>query len=152
VRKSINLAVPCEFFEWHSKTRKMEGRAVFIDPAAESPRDCESGVRTWHVATGRVARTHSSTASRVDPGASLPLHLHSCHEAVVEPERLARCQVEEQSRDLGPNEAVVLDAGPVHRFANAGEGRLRILSTYGFAFATRTLPATGVTQPGGGLK
>lgn len=55
------------------------------------------------------------------------------------------CQVEQQSRDLDPNGAVVIDAGLVHRFANAGG--LRILITYGSACATRTLVARGVTQP-----
>jgi hypothetical protein len=29
----------------------MEQRAVFIDPAAESPHDRGGGVRTWHLAT-----------------------------------------------------------------------------------------------------
>jgi putative monooxygenase len=126
----------------------MERRAVFIDPAAESPRDRGGGVRTWHLATrAGGANAFLNDITEFDPCAYLPLHLHNCCEAVVVPERLARCQLEEQSRDLGPNEAVVIDAGLVHRFANAGEGRLRIRFTYGSAFATRTLVATGVTQP-----
>jgi hypothetical protein len=103
----------------------MDGRAVFIDPAAASPRDCESGVQTCTWRPGRVARTHSSTASRgSDPGAALSVHFHKCQDAVAVLERLSRCRSKEQSRDLGPHAAVVIDPG---------------LST--------ASPTTGVTQP-----
>jgi len=125
----------------------MERPAVFIDPQPSRRETAEAGCGPWHLATGAGgANAFLNGITEFDPGASLPLHHHNSQKAVVVPERLARCQVEERSRDLGPNEAVVIDAGPVHRLANAG-GQLRILFTYGSTFPARTLMATGVTQP-----
>src|SRR5579871_4076619 len=106
-------------------------RAQVIDPAAEAPVDRGAGVRTWKLVTrARGADAFLSGITEFDAGASLPLHFHNCQESVVVLEGVARCQVEEEARDLTPNTCTFIEAGVPHRFENPGSGRLRILFTY----------------------
>ncbi len=121
-------------------------RARVVDPSLEPPRDRGGGVRTWSLASrARGADAFLSGITEFDAGAGLPLHFHNCQEAVVVLEGVARCQVENETRDLTPNMTVLIEAGVTHRFENRGSGRLRILFTYGSANATRTIVSTGET-------
>ncbi|HEY3009422.1 MAG TPA: cupin domain-containing protein [Micromonosporaceae bacterium] len=57
----------------------------------------------------------------------------------------ATAVIGEESFDLGPGDATWAPAGVPHRFANRGEGPMRMYWVYGVREVTRTICATGVT-------
>lgn len=123
-------------------------RARVVDPGEEEPRERGGGVRTWALASrARGAESFLSGITEFEPGAGLPLHFHNCQESVVVLEGKATCQVEADECELVPNMTVIIDAEVRHRFRNAGEGKLRILWTYGSCDATRTIVGSGETLP-----
>lgn len=112
--------------------------------------------RRWHDRGGGVhtmqlvrrlegARSFLTGITEFDPCAALPVHFHNCDESVIVLEGRARVEVASDSRFLGPYDTSYITAGTAHRFANAGDAKLRIHWTYGSINATRTVVATGET-------
>ena len=80
-----------------------------------------------------------------EPGTAIPLHTHNVEESVFILEGDATAVVEGKSFDLEAGDATWVPAGVPHRFANRGQGRMRIYWVYGGREVTRTLVATGET-------
>jgi mannose-6-phosphate isomerase-like protein (cupin superfamily) len=80
-----------------------------------------------------------------EPGTAIPLHTHNVEESVLILEGQATAVVGEDRFDLEPGDATWAPAGVPHRFANRGQGPLRIYWVYGGREVTRTICATGET-------
>jgi HTH-type transcriptional repressor of puuD len=80
-----------------------------------------------------------------EPGTAIPLHTHNVEETVLVLEGEATAVVGQDSVDLEAGDATWVPAGVPHRFANRGQGPLRIYWAYGGREVTRTIVATGET-------
>ena len=80
-----------------------------------------------------------------EPGTAIPLHTHNVEESVFILEGEATAVVDGKSFNLEAGDATWVPAGVPHRFANRGQGRMRIYWVYGGREVTRTLVATGET-------
>jgi HTH-type transcriptional regulator, repressor for puuD len=80
-----------------------------------------------------------------EPGTAIPLHTHNVEESVFILEGEATAVIDGESFDLEAGDATGVPAGVPHRFANRGQGRMRIYWVYGGREVTRTLVATGET-------
>ena len=79
------------------------------------------------------------------PGTAIPLHTHNVEESVLVLEGEAAAVVGQDSFELEAGDATWVPAGVRHRFANRGQGPLRIYWVYGGREVTRTIVATGET-------
>jgi 3-isopropylmalate dehydrogenase len=111
------------------------------------PFDRGTGVRTlpyvgkWNAEQNRV----TTGVTEFPPGAGIPLHTHNVEESVLILDGQATAVIGEDSFDLEPGDATWAPAGVPHRFANRGEGPMRIYWVYGGRDVTRTIRATGET-------
>jgi mannose-6-phosphate isomerase-like protein (cupin superfamily) len=80
-----------------------------------------------------------------EPGTAIPLHTHNVEESVFILEGEATAVVDGDRFDLEVGDATWVPAGVPHRFANRGQGRMRIYWVYGGRDVTRTIVATGET-------
>jgi mannose-6-phosphate isomerase-like protein (cupin superfamily) len=80
-----------------------------------------------------------------EPGTAIPLHTHNVEESVLILEGEATAVVDGKRFDLEVGDATWVPAGVPHRFANRGQGRMRIYWVYGGREVTRTIVATGET-------
>jgi HTH-type transcriptional regulator, repressor for puuD len=116
--------------------------------AGELPRlDRGPGVVTlphvgrWNVRGNRV----TTGITELQPGTAIPLHTHNVEEAVLVLDGQAAAVVGEDRVHLEAGDATWVPAGVPHRFANPGQGRLRIHWAYGGREVSRTIVATGET-------
>ncbi|HYN18316.1 MAG TPA: cupin domain-containing protein [Actinomycetes bacterium] len=79
------------------------------------------------------------------PGTAIPLHTHNVEESVLVLEGEAAAEVGQDSFELEAGDATWVPAGVRHRFANRGQGPMRIYWVYGGREVTRTIVATGET-------
>jgi mannose-6-phosphate isomerase-like protein (cupin superfamily) len=79
------------------------------------------------------------------PGTAIPLHSHNVEESVLVLEGEAAAVVGQDSFELEAGDATWVPAGVRHRFANRGQGPMRIYWVYGGREVTRTIVATGET-------
>jgi len=79
------------------------------------------------------------------PGTAIPLHTHNVEEAVLVLEGEAAAVVGDEPFDLEAGDGTWVPAGVPHRFANRGQGPMRIHWVYGGREVTRTIVATGET-------
>ncbi|HEX3211688.1 MAG TPA: cupin domain-containing protein [Actinomycetota bacterium] len=79
------------------------------------------------------------------PGTAIPLHTHNVEESVLVLEGEAAAEVGQESFELEAGDATWVPAGVPHRFANRGQGPMRIYWVYGGREVTRTIVATGET-------
>lgn len=79
------------------------------------------------------------------PGTAIPLHTHNVEESVLVLEGEAAAVVGQDSFELEAGDATWVPAGVRHRFANRGQGPMRIYWVYGGREVTRTIVATGET-------
>jgi quercetin dioxygenase-like cupin family protein len=79
------------------------------------------------------------------PGTGIPLHTHSVEETVLILEGEATVQIGDEHHALVVGDVTWAPAGVPHRFANRGQGPMRIYWVYGGRDVTRTNCATGVT-------
>jgi quercetin dioxygenase-like cupin family protein len=111
------------------------------------PFDRGSGVRTiplvgkWNCETSTV----TTGITVFVPGTGIPLHTHNVEETVLILEGEATVQIGEATHDLAAGDATWVPTGVPHRFANRGEGVMRIYWVYGGRYVTRTNCATGKT-------
>jgi HTH-type transcriptional regulator, repressor for puuD len=78
-------------------------------------------------------------------GAGIPLHTHNVEESVFILEGQATAVIGTDSFELERGDATWAPAGVPHRFANRGQGPMRIYWVYGGREVTRTICATGET-------
>jgi mannose-6-phosphate isomerase-like protein (cupin superfamily) len=98
-------------------------------------------VGRWNAKGNRV----TTGITVFEPGTAIPLHTHNVEESVLLLEGEATAMVGEDSFDLEAGDATWVPAGMPHRFANRGQGRMRIYWVYGGREVTRTIVATGQT-------
>jgi HTH-type transcriptional repressor of puuD len=98
-------------------------------------------VGRWNAEGNRVTTGMTVFA----PGTAIPLHTHNVEESVLVLEGEAAAVVGQDSFELGAGDATWVPAGVPHRFANRGQGRMRIYWVYGGREVTRTIVATGET-------
>ena len=98
-------------------------------------------VGRWNAKGNRV----TTGITVFEPGTAIPLHTHNVEESVLLLEGEATAVVGEDSFDLEAGDATWVPAGMPHRFANRGQGRMRIYWVYGGREVTRTIVATGQT-------
>jgi 3-isopropylmalate dehydrogenase len=121
--------------------------ALVLRPAEIEPLDRGMGVRTlpyvgkWNAAGNKV----TTGVTEFPAGAGIPLHTHNVEESVLILEGQATAVIGEDSFDLEPGDATWAPAGMPHRFANRGQGPMRIYWVYGGREVTRTICATGET-------
>jgi HTH-type transcriptional repressor of puuD len=98
-------------------------------------------VGRWNAQGNRV--TTGITVFAV--GTAIPLHTHNVEESVLVLEGEAAAVVGQDSFELEAGDATWVPAGVRHRFANRGQGPMRIFWVYGGREVTRTIVATGET-------
>jgi 3-isopropylmalate dehydrogenase len=120
---------------------------LVLRPAEIEPFDRGTGVRTLpYVGKWNAERNRVTTGITEFPaGAGIPLHTHNVEESVLILEGQATAVIGEDSIDLEPGDATWAPAGVPHRFANRGQGPMRIYWVYGGREVTRTICATGET-------
>jgi 3-isopropylmalate dehydrogenase len=120
---------------------------LVLRPGEMAPFDRGTGVRTlpyvgkWNAEDNKV----TTGVTEFPAGAGIPLHTHNVEESVLILEGQATAVIGEDSFDLEPGDATWAPAGVPHRFANRGEGPMRIYWVYGGREVTRTIYATGET-------
>jgi 3-isopropylmalate dehydrogenase len=120
---------------------------LVLRPAEIEPFDRGTGVRTlpyvgkWNAEANKV----TTGVTEFPAGAGLPLHTHNVEESVLVLEGQATAVIGEDRHDLEPGDATWAPAGVPHRFANRGQGPMRIYWVYGGREVTRTICATGET-------
>jgi 3-isopropylmalate dehydrogenase len=120
---------------------------LVLRPAEIEPFDRGTGVRTlpyvgkWNAEQNQV----TTGVTEFPAGAGIPLHTHNVEESVLILEGQAAAVIGTDRFDLEPGDATWAPAGVPHRFANRGEGRMRIYWVYGGREVTRTICATGET-------
>jgi 3-isopropylmalate dehydrogenase len=120
---------------------------LVLRPADIEPFDRGTGVRTlpyvgkWNAEANRV----TTGITEFPAGAGIPLHTHNVEESVLILEGQATAVIGADRFDLEPGDATWAPAGVPHRFANRGQGPLRIYWVYGGRQVTRTICATGET-------
>jgi 3-isopropylmalate dehydrogenase len=120
---------------------------LVLRPTEIRPFDRGTGVRTlpyvgkWNAGGNKV----TTGATEFPPGAGIPLHTHNVEESVLVLEGQATAVIGDDRFDLEPGDATWAPAGVPHRFANRGEGPMRIYWVYGGRDVTRTICATGET-------
>jgi 3-isopropylmalate dehydrogenase len=123
------------------------GAPLVLRPAGIEPFDRGTGVRTlpyvgkWNAEGNKV----TTGVTEFPAGAGIPLHTHNVEESVLVLEGQATAVIGEDSFDLEPGDATWAPAGVPHRFANRGQGPMRIYWVYGGRDVTRTISATGET-------
>ena len=98
-------------------------------------------VGRWNAEGNRVTTGMTVFA----PGTAIPLHTHNVEESVLVLEGEAAAVVGQDSLELEAGDATWVPAGVPHRFANRGQGPMRIYWVYGGREVTRTIVATGET-------
>jgi len=125
----------------------MTSPAMVLRSTGIEPFDRGAGVATlpyvgkWN-AEGNLVTTG---ITEFEPGTAIPLHTHNVEESVFILEGEATAVVDGERFDLEVGDATWVPAGVPHRFANRGQGRMRIYWVYGGREVTRTIVATGET-------
>jgi quercetin dioxygenase-like cupin family protein len=121
--------------------------SLLVDPDEVTPFDRGNGVVTipyvgkWNCAGNRLTTGQTQFAR----GTGLPRHSHNVEETVLILQGEAVAEIGSQTFDLVAGQATWVPAGVPHRFANRGDGLLRIYWVYGGRDVTRTMTATGET-------
>jgi HTH-type transcriptional repressor of puuD len=106
---------------------------LVLRPAEIEPFDRGTGVRTLPY-VGKWNADHNKVTTGVTEfpaGAGIPLHTHNVEESVLILEGQATAVIGDDRFDLEPGDATWAPAGVPHRFANRGEGPMRIYWVYG---------------------
>jgi HTH-type transcriptional regulator, repressor for puuD len=121
--------------------------SIVIEQAGIAPFDRGTGVTTlpyvgkWN-AEGNAVTTGMTIFY---PGTAIQLHTHNVEESVLVLAGEASAVIGDKTFDLVAGDATWAAAGVPHRFANRGDGEMRIYWVYGGRHVTRTICATGET-------
>jgi len=77
------------------------------------------------------------------PGKGAPMHCHNCDEQVTVLEGAGECEIDGVVTQLAKFDTTYIPANIMHRFANTGDGPMRILWIYSTDRVTRTFADTG---------
>ena len=125
----------------------MAEQPLVLHPDTIEPFDRGNGVRTlpyvgrWNAESNRV----TTGVTEFAPGTGIPLHTHNVEESVLILEGEATATIGDEEHALVAGDATWVPADIPHRFANRGDGRMRIYWVYGGRDVTRTVVATGET-------
>jgi len=130
-------------------TIKTPSDAVLLKPETLATHDRGGGARTTPLVTRSVGTSSFITGyTSFDGGVEIPFHSHNCQESVVLMEGEAIMDIDGLEYALKPHDVTFIPPNVVHRFRNVSKTKpMKILWIYATPEATRTLAATGVTNP-----
>lgn len=130
-------------------TIKTPSNAILLKPETLTVHDRGGGARTTPLVTQTVGTTSFITGyTTFEGGVEIPFHSHNCQESVVLMEGEAIMDVDGLEFQLKPHDVTFIPPNVVHRFRNLSETQpMKILWIYATPEATRTLAATGATNP-----
>ena len=130
-------------------TSRTPSNAALLEPDPLPVHERGGGARTTPLVTRAVGTSSFITGyTSFGGGAEIPFHSHNCEESVVLMEGRAVLDIDGLEYELKAHDATWIPAGVPHRFRNLSQtDPMKILWIYANAAATRTLTATGVTNP-----
>jgi HTH-type transcriptional regulator, repressor for puuD len=135
------------FADGHPDGERPAGQPMVLRAGDRERFDRGAGVVTlpyagkWNAQGNRVTTGITAFA----PGTGIPLHTHNVEESVLVLEGEATAELDGDRHELAAGDATWVPAGVPHRFANRGQGPMRIHWVYGGREVTRTIVATGET-------
>ena len=130
-------------------TIKTPSDAVLLKP--ETLPTCErgGGARTTPLVTQALGTQSFITGyTSFDAGVEIPFHSHNCEESVVLMEGEAILDIDGLEYPLKAHDVTYIPPNVSHRFRNLSKTKpMKILWIYANVEATRTLTATGITNP-----
>ena len=86
------------------------------------------GIRGQFLANGELgAQGVSLLANTVDPGGTVPLHMHTVEETMLVLEGTVWIRVGNEHHTVGPGHTVIIPPGTPHAWGNAGAEAARLL-------------------------
>jgi quercetin dioxygenase-like cupin family protein len=124
-------------------------KAAVLRPGNLVSHDRGGGARTTPLVTPSVgASSFINGITSFEAGVAIPFHSHNCEESVMLLEGEAILDIDGQELHLQPQDTTFIPANVPHRFRNTSPtAAMKIFWTYGRIDATRTVIATGVTNP-----
>lgn len=123
--------------------------AMLLQPETLPVHERGGGARTTPLVTKAVGTQSFITGyTAFDGGVEIPFHSHNCEESVVLMEGHAILDIDGLEYQLKPHDVTYIPPNVPHRFRNVSKTEpMKILWIYANTQATRTLMATGVTNP-----
>ena len=123
--------------------------AKLLRPTVLKSYDRGGGAKTTPLVSPRIgARSFITGITEFGPGVAIPFHSHNCEESVVLIEGRALLDIDGLEIELKAQDVTYIPPNVVHRFRNLSKTEpMKILWIYANVQATRTLTATGVTNP-----
>ncbi len=123
--------------------------AALLQPDTLPTHERGGGARTTPLVTRELGTTSFITGyTAFDPGVEIPFHSHNCQESVVLMEGDAMLDIDGLEYRLKPHDVTFIPPNVNHRFRNLSATRpMKILWIYATTEATRTLTASGTTNP-----
>lgn len=130
-------------------TIRTPSNAALLKPESLPRHERGGGASTTPLVTRQVGTTSFiSGYTSFGGGAEIPFHSHNCEESVVLMEGRAVLDIDGLAYELKAHDVTYIPPGVSHRFRNlSATDPMKILWIYATAEATRTLTATGVTNP-----
>lgn len=130
-------------------TIKTPSDAVLLKPETLPTHERGGGARTTPLVTKSVGTQSFITGyTAFDGGVEIPFHSHNCEESVVLMEGNAILDIDGLEYQLKPHDVTYIPPNVPHRFRNVSKTEpMKILWIYANVDATRTLMASGVTNP-----
>ncbi|CAM5207475.1 hypothetical protein CDEF62S_05644 [Castellaniella defragrans] len=130
-------------------TTQTPGRPVVLRPGQIPSHDRGGGARTTPLVGPRVGATgFVNGMTEFDVGAAIPFHSHNCEESVMLLQGEAVLDIGGEEFPLRPYDTTWIPANVSHRFRNVSATEsMKIFWTYASTSPTRTITATGVTNP-----
>ncbi len=130
-------------------TIRTPSNAVLLKPETLPTHERGGGARTTPLVTRDVGTQSFITGyTSFGGGAEIAFHSHNCEESVVLMEGEAILDIDGLEYRVKPHDVTYIPPNVVHRFRNVSKTEpMKILWIYARVDATRTLAATGVTNP-----
>jgi quercetin dioxygenase-like cupin family protein len=130
-------------------TIRTPSNAVLLKPEDLPRHERGGGAGTTPLVTRDVGTTSFITGyTSFAGGAEIPFHSHNVQESVVLMEGRAILDIDGLEYELKPQDVTFIPPNVSHRFRNLSKTEsMKILWIYATTDATRTLTATGVTNP-----
>ena len=126
-----------------------EAQACVLRPAELASHDRGGGARTTPLVSPRIgAQGFINGITEFAPGAAIPFHSHNCEESVVLLEGEAMLDIGDKAYPVQAFDTTWIPPNVSHRFRNLSATEpMKIFWTYASVTPTRTITATGVTNP-----
>ncbi|MEX3955767.1 cupin domain-containing protein [Trinickia sp. EG282A] len=128
---------------------KTPSGAALLKPESLPTHERGGGARTTPLISRELGSTSFITGyTSFDPGVEIPFHSHNCQESVVLMEGEAMLDIDGLAYPLKPHDVTFIPPNVNHRFRNLSKTQpMKILWIYATLEATRTLTASGQTNP-----